>query len=81
VEHYFKHEEMPAMGFAPDADFPIIYAEKGISDFDLVQTGHTEEADREVLAEVLHFNAGRRYNMVPDFAKASLVVHLEHTEV
>lgn len=81
VEHYFKHEEMPAMGFAPDADFPIIYAEKGISDFDLVQIGHTEEIDREVLAEVVHFQSGRRYNMVPDFAKASLVVHLEHTEV
>lgn len=81
VEHYFKHEEMPAMGFAPDADFPIIYAEKGISDFDLVQIGHTEETDREVLAEVVHFQSGRRYNMVPDFAKASLVVHLEHTEV
>lgn len=31
VEHYFKHEEMPTMGFAPDADFPIINAEKGSS--------------------------------------------------
>src|SRR5690606_16783173 len=62
VEHYFKHEEMPSMGFAPDADFPIIYAEKGISDFDLVQTGNNEESDREVLAEVVHFEAGRRYN-------------------
>ena len=38
VDHYFQHEEMPTMGFAPDADFPIIHAEKGISDFDLVQT-------------------------------------------
>ena len=37
VNHYFKHEEMPTVGFAPDADFPIIFAEKGISDFDLVQ--------------------------------------------
>ena len=32
VEHYFKHEEMPSAGFAPDADFPIIYAEKGLID-------------------------------------------------
>ena len=23
VDHYFNHEEMPTMGFAPDADFPI----------------------------------------------------------
>ncbi len=36
VEHYFKHEEMPTMGFAPDADFPIINAEKGIIDASLL---------------------------------------------
>ncbi len=81
VEHYFKHEEMPSMGFAPDADFPIIYAEKGISDFDLVQTGTCKETEKEVLAEVISFQSGRRYNMVPDFARASLVVHFEQTEV
>jgi succinyl-diaminopimelate desuccinylase len=81
VEHYFKHEEMPSMGFAPDADFPIIYAEKGISDFDLVQIGKYDGTEREVLAEVISFQSGRRYNMVPDFARASLVVHLEQTEV
>lgn len=28
VERYFETEEMPAMAFAPDADFPIINAEK-----------------------------------------------------
>jgi succinyl-diaminopimelate desuccinylase len=81
VEHYFKHEEMPSMGFAPDADFPIIYAEKGIADFDLVQIGKYDGTEREVLAEVISFQSGRRYNMVPDFARASLVVHLEQTEV
>ncbi|MBM4762613.1 dipeptidase PepV [Bacillus sp. B15-48] len=73
VEHYFKHEEMPQMGFAPDADFPIIYAEKGISDFEiLMKTGLDREANGDV--EVLEFSSGRRYNMVPDFATASLYV-------
>lgn len=29
--HYYKaHEESPAIGFSPDADFPCIYAEKAI---------------------------------------------------
>ncbi len=28
VERYFQTEQMPTIGFAPDADFPIIYAEK-----------------------------------------------------
>ncbi|RFB17856.1 dipeptidase PepV [Bacillus sp. HNG] len=69
VEHYFKHEEMPTMGFAPDADFPIIYAEKGIADFDLVQKSQSSSVAELQLAS---FNSGRRYNMVPDFAEAKL---------
>ncbi|WNS74652.1 dipeptidase PepV [Bacillus sp. DTU_2020_1000418_1_SI_GHA_SEK_038] len=80
VEHYFEHEEMPTMGFAPDADFPIIYAEKGISDFDLVQ-GSAKIQEKDFQVEVLSFLSGRRYNMVPDFAKAALDVQYESTEV
>ena len=30
VDHYFKQEEMPTIGFAPDADFPLINAEKAL---------------------------------------------------
>jgi succinyl-diaminopimelate desuccinylase len=81
VDHYFEHEEMPAMGFAPDADFPIIYAEKGIADFDLVQSGEGSDNGGEIKATVLSFESGRRYNMVPDFAKAALEVSNEPTEI
>src|SRR5690606_21631774 len=31
VTRYFEKEEMPTIGFAPDADFPLINAEKGIA--------------------------------------------------
>lgn len=72
VEHYFAHEEMPAMGFAPDADFPIIYAEKGIADFDFVLTPVTGSLQESGI-EVIRFEAGQRYNMVPDYAVASLM--------
>lgn len=79
VDHYFEHEEMPAMGFAPDADFPIIYAEKGIADYDLVyKPAGTENTEYD--AEVIDFSSGRRYNMVPDFARASLVVKQGQTD-
>ncbi|MCP8967501.1 dipeptidase PepV [Ectobacillus ponti] len=67
VDHYFAHEEMPGMGFAPDADFPIINAEKGICDLYLVQTGAGVAGGSAVLKE---FSSGRRLNMVPDYAKA-----------
>jgi succinyl-diaminopimelate desuccinylase len=32
LEHYFKemHKDYPFLGFSPDADYPLIYAEKGI---------------------------------------------------
>ncbi len=30
IKHYKEVEELPTMGFSPDADFPCIYAEKGI---------------------------------------------------
>jgi len=30
IKYYKKHEEIPTIGFSPDADFPCIYAEKAI---------------------------------------------------
>ncbi|MFS8185209.1 dipeptidase PepV [Rossellomorea marisflavi] len=78
VDHYFENEEMPTMGFAPDADFPIIYAEKGIADYDLVQE-KTRDAEAEGI-RVKHFESGRRYNMVPDHAKAVLRMDEDHTK-
>lgn len=34
--HYFEHlkKENPTYGFTPDSDFPLIYGEKGITDFE-----------------------------------------------
>ncbi|WP_428911281.1 dipeptidase PepV [Niallia sp. Krafla_26] len=79
VTHYFEHEEMPTLGFAPDADFPIIYAEKGIADFDLVQKDVCKNVERNPKMELIRFESGRRYNMVPDFAKAAVQVNIEKT--
>lgn len=80
VEHYFKHEEMPTLGFAPDADFPIIFAEKGIADFDLIQKDvYKNQNSSELKTELLRFESGRRYNMVPDFARAAILVNAENT--
>lgn len=78
VKHYFKHEEMPTTGFAPDADFPIIFAEKGIADLDLVYKSKNENHS-DVQMEVIQFQSGLRYNMVPDHAKVSLSVQKDNT--
>ncbi|MCT8137273.1 dipeptidase PepV [Anaerobacillus sp. CMMVII] len=72
VDRYFQTEEMPSIGFAPDADFPIINAEKGICDFEIVFPNGSESGT------LRFFEAGRRFNMVPDFATATL--HTNKTE-
>ncbi len=68
VDHYFKNEEMPAIGFAPDADFPLINAEKGIAELVFSQN-NIGDASKE---QLLLFNAGKRPNMVPDCAVATI---------
>ncbi|PLT32237.1 dipeptidase PepV [Bacillus sp. V5-8f] len=72
VERYFETEEMPSIGFAPDADFPIINAEKGIWDFAIVQNGEGDKPSGFGI-DVAEFTSGRRVNMVPDYAIARLV--------
>jgi succinyl-diaminopimelate desuccinylase len=71
VNRYFQTEEMPTLGFAPDADFPIISAEKGIWDFAIVQEAPSYQMEKAAVT-VLEFSAGLRTNMVPDFASAKV---------
>jgi succinyl-diaminopimelate desuccinylase len=77
VKTYFAREEMPTMGFTPDADFPLIYAEKGLTDLTFRQTREAfaaqqlpAKADADARLSVL--KAGLRMNMVPDHAEAVL---------
>ncbi|SDX36186.1 succinyl-diaminopimelate desuccinylase [Marininema mesophilum] len=71
MDYYFAREKMPDMGFTPDADFPIITAEKGM--IDLTLTGKVEPGEAPVAGWLLQsFEAGQRFNMVPDLARAQL---------
>lgn len=80
TDRYFKTEEMPALGFAPDAEFPAIHGEKGISTFDVIQNEQVEEQD-EPEYELRSFTSGQRYNMVPDEAEAHINVKENMTDV
>ncbi|MDQ0417626.1 succinyl-diaminopimelate desuccinylase [Croceifilum oryzae] len=74
MKHYFAKEEMPSMGFTPDADFPIINAEKGF--YDIQANGTTAASVTEAVEGVWtleSFQSGQRVNMVPDLATAVLV--------
>ncbi|MCZ8536339.1 dipeptidase PepV [Paenisporosarcina quisquiliarum] len=74
VERYFEKEEMPHIGFAPDADFPIINAEKGISTLRFTTANLEQEEQLE------SFQAGTRTNMVPDLATAVLLADRDTIE-
>ncbi|RIM07717.1 dipeptidase PepV, partial [Staphylococcus cohnii] len=80
TERYFETEEMPALGFAPDAEFPAIHGEKGITTFDVIQNEKAEDQD-EPEYELISFNSGQRYNMVPDEAVANVSVKENMTDV
>ncbi len=56
IEHYNKVAAMPEEGFTPDANFPVIYAEKGILHF----TASFPIND----APMYKLSAGERVNMV-----------------
>ncbi len=70
IRKYFEKEEQPLMGFSPDADFPIIYGEKGIMSIDLTNNLIDEE--------LVSFSSGDRYNVVPDEASCVLFKNLEY---
>ena len=67
VDRYFEKEEMPTLGFAPDADFPLINAEKGIAHLVFSQDRNGKKEKK-----LLSFEAGKRINMVPETATATL---------
>ncbi len=63
MDYYFKkHPEVPIAGFIPDADFPLIYAEKGITMTIIRGQFHQDS--------LLKVSGGLRANMVPESAIA-----------
>lgn len=62
ISRYLEVYETPTIGFSPDANFPLIYGEKGIMSIDIETK---EKAD-------FTFKSGNRYNVVPEYAKAEI---------
>lgn len=80
TDAYFKSEEMPDAGFAPDAAFPLIHGEKGITTFNIIQKQAPLDRE-EPNIELKVLISGERYNMVPESAEAKLKVLQNMSEV
>lgn len=63
MDYYVKHAEIPQMGFVPDADFPVIYGEKGMMHIELSGTYNSV---------IQRLSGGERANIVIERAEAVL---------
>ncbi|HBV85697.1 MAG TPA: dipeptidase PepV [Desulfosporosinus sp.] len=66
MAYYLKKEEVPQIGFAPDAEFPVIHAEKGILHLELSKSYMTS------FPHLVRIQGGERANVVPDRCDVTL---------
>ncbi|MDW8800055.1 dipeptidase PepV [Clostridium sp. A1-XYC3] len=69
IAYYLQREKAPIAGFTPDAEYPIIYAEKGLTVFDIVKDlNNRENSD----VRIKYVKGGTRANVVPDYCEAAI---------
>ena len=67
INYYKDHEEWPSIGFSPDANFPAIFAEKGILSLELKHNFSIKNY------EILDINTNNNaINVVPKYASITL---------
>lgn len=67
INYYKEHEEWPTIGFSPDANFPAIYAEKGIMSIEIKNKFNIKDF------EILNINCNNNaINVVPKYASITL---------
>lgn len=69
IGYYLKKEKAPVSGFTPDSLYPIIYAEKGITLFDVVKD-LKNSGNKDMV--IKYIKGGLRANMVPGYAEAGI---------
>lgn len=65
IGYYLQKEKAPVMAFTPDAEFPIIYAEKGILNFTM-HSDFSQSGD----VKISYIKGGERANIVPGYCEA-----------
>lgn len=74
LKYYLDREKPPIAGFTPDAEYPIINGEKGITIFDFVKDLKTK-SDGDM--KIKYIKGGQKANMVPDYCEAGIKVDLK----
>ncbi|WP_425288780.1 M20/M25/M40 family metallo-hydrolase [Spiroplasma endosymbiont of Acasis viretata] len=68
INTYIKQEGTPTFGFTPDGMFPLVYAEKGIINLDIIGIGHKS----------IVINASDAYNVTCSTSNILMVLILNH---
>lgn len=76
IEHYKKVEELPTVGFSPDADFPCIYAEKSILNC-YIKEDYKNNSDIIRIKDIDCNN--NALNVIPKFC--SLILEINEQEI
>lgn len=72
INHYKKTEELPTIGFSPDADFPCIYAEKGtVTQY--IKEDYSKYKNSPIFIKEIDCNHNA-INVVPKYCKVILVI-------
>lgn len=74
IEYYLKKEKPPVSGFTPDAEYPIIYAEKGTDVFDLCKKFESKLTGDVVIS---YIRGGNAHNIVPGYCEAGIKTSLK----
>lgn len=74
INYYKEHEEIPNIGFSPDADFPCIYAEKSILT-SFLKMDYSNYSDKNIIITNIDCN-NNALNVVPKFCSIALKFNL-----
>lgn len=76
IDYYKTHEEIPNLGFSPDADFPCIYAEKSVLSLNLCE----ELSSTQSLISIEEIDCDNNaINVVPKFC--SVILNIKNTNI
>lgn len=79
INYYKNHEEWPTIGFSPDADFPCIYAEKGVLSV-YIQDDYSSYLNEPLIIEKIDCK-GNAINVVPKECSVQIRINNEQIDI
>lgn len=79
IKYYKLHEEIPSVGFSPDADFPCIYAEKSVLTQEL-KTNISQFEDKDIKIKNIDCN-NNAVNVVPKICSTILSINTDKINI